>query len=233
MRFMNDSKPLFLHEEITLLALHNEKGTSTTSYPQYLIAGAVLAELLLNHRISVDGTRKQLVKLQNTERTGEPIIDECLAKIRVAKKPASLKSWVSKFASIKRLQHKVTHQLCNRGILRADERNVLFVFTRKVYPEINATPEREIVERIRTAIFTDDNALDPRTVVLIALASGAELLPKIFGRKEIRARKNRIKQIVNGEMIGKATKEVIEACQAAIMVATIMPAMIATMNTSN
>lgn len=227
------SHPLYLHEEITLLGLHNEKGTSTTSYPQYLIAGAVLAELLLNHHISVESTRKQLIQFQNTERTGEPIIDECLAKMRVAKKPLSLKNWVSKFASIKHLQHKVARQLCSRGILRADESSVLFVFTRKVYPEINATPEQEIVERIRTAIFTDDNALDPRTVVLIALANGAELLPKIFGRKEIRARKGRIQQIVNGEMIGKATKEVIEACQAAVMVAAIMPAMIATMSTSN
>ena len=227
------SNPLYLHEEITLLALHNEKGTSTTSYPSHLIAGAVLAELLLSHHISVENTRKQSIQLQNTERTGEPIIDECLAKMRVAKKPLSLKNWVSKFANIKHLQHKVARQLCNREILRADESSVLFIFTRKVYPEINATPEQEIVERIRAAIFTDDTTLDPRTVVLVALANGAELLPKIFGRNEIRARKGRIQQIVNGEMIGKATKEVIQACQAAMMVAAIMPAMIATVNTSN
>ena len=68
--------------------------------------------------------------------------------------------------------------------------------------------------------------------VLLALANGAELLPKMFGRKEIRSRKKRIKQVVDGEMIREATKEVIEACQAAVMVAVIM-AVLTSVNTSN
>ena len=224
---MAGSNSLFLHEEIMLLALHNEKGTIATSYPGYVIAGAVLAELLLDGRISVDSTRKQSVQLRNTNPTGEPIIDACLTKMRMAKRRASLKSWVSRLGNIKNLKHRVAQQLCKRGILRASEDALLFAFTRKVYPEINSAPEREIVERMRTAIFTDDNSLDPRTVVLISLASGVDLLGKTFGRKEIRGRKKRIKQIVNGEMTGNATKEVIEACQAAMMVAAIMPAIVA------
>ena len=224
---MTRSNSLFLHEEIMLLALHNEKGTIATSYPEYAIAGAVLAELILDGCISVGATRKQLVQLQNANPTGEPIIDACLAKMRIAKRRASLKSWVSRLAGIKNLKHKVAQQLCKRGILRANEDALLFIFTRKVYPEINSAPEREVVERIRAAIFADNNSLDPRTVVLISLANGVDLLGKTFGRKEIRSRKKRIKQIINGEMTGKATKEVIEACQAAMMVAAIMPAIVA------
>ncbi len=223
-----DSKPLFLHEEIMLLALHNDKGTIATNYPEYAVAGAVLAELLLDRRISVDGTRKQLVGLQNTNPTGEPIIDACLAKMRTARRRTSLKNWVSRLGDIKKLKHRVAQQLCKRGILRASEDAVLFIFTRKVYPEINAAPEREIVERIRAAIFTDDDSLDPRTVILISLANGADLLSKMFGRKQIRARKRRIKQIVDGEMTGKATKEIIEACQVAMIVAATMPAIVTT-----
>ena len=84
---------------------------------------------------------------------------------------------------------------------------------------------KQIVDRLRTAIFTDRNQLDPRTVVLISLANGGDLLNQTFGRKDVKARKKRIEQIVNGELTGKATREVIVACQTAMMVAAIMPAM--------
>ena len=52
--------------------------------------------------------------------------------------------------------------------------------------------------------------------------------------KEIKQRKKRIEQIVNGEIAGKATKEAIDAMQAAVMVACIMPAiMMTTMNANH
>lgn len=230
---MNDSNQLFLHEEITLLALHDEKGTSMASFPEHLIAGAVLAELLLTSRISVDGRRKKMVQLQDMAAIGEPIMDECLKLMRESSKPVSLRNWVSKFAKIKNLKHKAAQQLCARGILQEDESSLLIVFTQKVYKEVNATPEQKIVERMRTAIFSDDDEVDPRTVVLIALANGVDLLPKIFGSKEVRARKKRIKQIINGEIVGKATQEVIEACQAAVMAAIIIPVLAVGVGTSS
>lgn len=228
---MTYAKPLYLYEEIMLLALRNEKGTVATDYAEYAVAGAVLAELLLDQRISVDSTRKQLVDLHNTNPTGDPIIDECLERMHAVQRRASLQTWVSRLAGIKKLRHKVARQLCNQGILRADEDKVLLLFTRKIYPEINPVPEKKIVERLRAAIFTDDDALDARTVVLISLANAAGLLSETFGRKEVKARKKRIEQIVNGELTGKATKEIIAACEAAVMMAIFMPAFITT--TSN
>ncbi len=43
-------KQLFLYEEAMLLALRDEKGTVMTSFPDQVVAGAVLAELLLDGR---------------------------------------------------------------------------------------------------------------------------------------------------------------------------------------
>ena len=228
---MPDLNHLFLYEEIMLLALRNEKGTVATGYSEHAVGGAVLAELLLDGRIAIDDTRKQLVDIHSADPTGDPIIDECMERMTTSKRRASLKTWVSRLAGTKNLRHDVARQLCNRGIVRADESTVLFMFTRKVYPEINPVPERKIVERLRAAIFSDVIRLDPRTVVLISLANGVDLLGATFGRKEIRTRKQRIEQIINGEMTGKATREVIAACQTAAMVAVIMSASIA--STSN
>ena len=88
---MTHTKPLFLYEEIMLLALDNEKGTVATSYLEYAVAGAVLAELLLDSRITVGATRKRLVDLHNTRPTGDPIIDECMEIMKAGKMRGS--SW--------------------------------------------------------------------------------------------------------------------------------------------
>ena len=222
------NKPLFLYEEIMLLALRDEQGTIATGFPEQVVAGAILSELLLDGRITIDDTRKQLVNLIDGKATGDPVVDECLEKMAAAKRRASLKTWVQRLAGIKGLRHKVAQQLCDRGILRAGEDKVLFLFKRRVYPEIDPAPERKIIKRLRTALFTDHHRIDPRTVVLISLANGADLLRQTFGRKEIKTRKKRIEQITNGDMTGKATSEVIAACQTALIVAAIMPALIST-----
>jgi len=222
------SKPLFLYEEILLLALRDEQGTIATGFPEQVVAGAILAELLLEGRISVEDTRKKLVNIVDTNPIGDPIINECLEKMTTAKRRASLQTWVSRLASTKNLRHKAAQQLCDRRILRAAEDKVLFVFKRRIYPEIDPVPEKKIIDRLRDAIYNDHAQLDPRTVVLVSLASGADMLRQTFGRKEIKSRKKRIEQIENGELTGKATKEVIEACQTALIVAAVMPAIIST-----
>jgi len=209
-----------------LLALRDEQGTiaSGTMY-QYAIGAAVLAELLLNKRIAVgESRRKKLVNLVSSQPFGEALIDQCLEKISNAKRRASLQTWVSRFASVKNLKHRVARQLCERGILRADEDKILLLFTRKIYPEVNPEPERKLIERLRQAIFTDSKDVDPRTVVLVSLANSTGLLKVVFDKKELKGRKARIEEIINGEITGKAAKEAIQAMQAAVMVCCIMPA---------
>ncbi len=217
---------LFLHEEIMLLALRDEEGTiaSGTMY-KYAIGAAVLSELLLNKRIAVEESKKKkFVNLVSSQPFGEALIDQCLEKISNAKRRASLQTWVSRFASVKNLKHRVARQLCERGILRADEDKIFLLFARKIYPEINPEPERRLIERLRQAIFTDSRDIDPQTVVLVSLANSTGLLKVVFDKKELKVRKARIEEIINGEITGKAAKEAIEAMQATVMVCCIMPA---------
>jgi len=223
---MTIQSTLFLHEEVMLLALRDEEGTiaSGTMY-QYAIGAAILAELLLNQRIALDESRKKkLVNLLSSTPLGEPLIDQCLEKIGNTKRRASLQTWVSRFAGVKNLKHRVAQQLCDRGILRTTEDKILLLFTRKIYPELNPVPERNLIERLRQAIFTDSRDVDPRTVVLVSLTDSTGLLKETFDKKKLKGRKARIKEISNGEITGKAAKEAIEAMQAAVMVACIIPA---------
>ncbi len=231
---METKSELFLHEEIMLLALRDREGTvaSGTHY-QYAIGGAVLAELLLQGRINVEQKKKKtFARVVDSTPVGEPLIDDCLARIAGAKKPAQLQTWVSKFASVKNLKNRVASQLARRAILRTDEDKVLGIFTRKVYPEVDPGPERQLIAGLHEAIFSDGGEVDPRTVVLLSLAHSADLLKLVFDKKGLKGRKKRIEQVINGEMTGQATKEAIQAMQAAVMVACIMPAVFAATSAS-
>jgi Golgi phosphoprotein 3 len=220
---------LFLHEEITLLALRDKEGTFQIGATyDYAVGGAVLAELLLSGRIVVEETgRRKLANLISSEPLGDPIIDECLQKVRCAKRRAALQTWVTRFAGVKKLRLRMGEQLCSRRILRADKDNILWVFTRKVYPELDPVPERQLIDRMRKAIFTDRQDIDPRTVILISLAKSSGLLNVVFDKKELRSRKARIERTINGEVTGKATKEAIAAMRAVVFLACITGAGIA------
>jgi Golgi phosphoprotein 3 len=131
------------------------------------------------------------------------------------------------FRLTKNLKHRVAGKLAKRWILRVDEDKVLGIFTRKIYAEVDPSPERKLIERLKGAIFGATGKVDPRTVILLSLANSAELLKLIFDKKQSKSRKVRIEQVVNGELTGMATKEAIQAMQAALMVACIMPAVLA------
>ncbi len=223
---------LYLHEEVLLLALRDEQGTvECGSHYVYAMCGGILAELLLGGRITVENNKKKLVNVVHDEPFGDPVIDECLERIVTAKRRANPQAWVQRFWHVKNLHHRVAAGLCKRGILRGDEDKVLWLFRRRIYPEINPQPERKLIERLRKAIFGEGRRVDPRTVVILSLANGADLLKIHFDKRKLRGKKKRIAQVVNGDLMGKATKEAIEAAQAAVMVACVMPAiMVATIS---
>ena len=212
-----------------LLALRNDRGTVAggTMYVQ-AVGGAILAELLLRGRITTVAERRSTYAvIADPTPTGNPELDECLAKMRTAKKRRKLQSWIFDFARLKGSRHRIAAGLAEQGILRSTEEQVLVLFTRRIYPELDPTVERAIVERLEKAVFSDGGAVDPRTTVLVALAHHSGLLRANLDRRRLKTRKARIDEIIQGDAIGRATKEAIQAVQAAVLMAAIMPAVIA------
>jgi len=221
---MNQQSQLFLHEEILLLALQDKKGTvaSGTWYTQAL-AGALLAELVLAGRIRSTADRGKL-EVVDTKTLGEPLLDDCLELLAESRKAKPMRTWLSTISNWSKLKQRAAEGLCRRGILRSDTDKVLLFFDRKIYPEINPKPERELIERLHRVIFTDQRDVDPRTVVTLSLAFQTGVLNAIFGRKELKARKDRIEAVINGEATGKAAQEVLQGIQAAVLIsACIVP----------
>lgn len=215
---------LALHEEILLLALKNEKGTTAIeSHYNLAIGGAILAELLLLGRVQVHKEKKkQFAIVSSTKPTGDTLLDECLERIAESKKRQQLKTWVSRFSHTKNLKRRVAVQLCRKGILRESEDRILFIFKRTIYPELDPRPERALVERLRRAIFTATSQVEPSTAVLVALAYHTDLLKNVFAKKKLKSHKKRIESLASGDTVGAATKQAVQAVEAAaaIMVIT-------------
>jgi len=225
-----ESKHLHIYEEILLLALRDKEGTMLfgINYPQ-AIAGALLAELLLKNKIEIENSgKRKFVKLVNKKSTGDLLLDECINKISSAKRRARPQSWVQRFANLSRLKHKAAQSLCRKGILKLEEDKVLLLFNRKIYPEVNPRPEKHLMDKLNNAIFGTIKEIDPEVVILISICNSTGILKQIFDKHKLKEKKDRIKEITSGNLIGKSTKGAVEAMQAAIMVAVIMPAVIVT-----
>jgi Golgi phosphoprotein 3 len=228
------SSPLSLHEQVALLALRNDSGTVPGHVMYAQAAGAaLLAELLLRNRLrAVDNPRggkaPRLVEVADAKPTGDELLDECVRKVAEAKRRSSLPTWVQTFAGLKKLHARIAERLVKKGVLKAEEVSFLGVFKWKVYPEFDPSWERETLARLGRAIDSDAPLDDARTAVLLAIAHPAGLLVKHFDKPKLKARKARIEAIARGEAVGQATAEAVQAVQVAMIMAAILPAVVAT-----
>ncbi|WP_287816388.1 GPP34 family phosphoprotein [Idiomarina sp.] len=224
---------LKLYEAIVLLALCEEKGTMNGAYVEYATAAALAAELLMLGHIKVDNSNKEKVTLVNDNPTGDSLLDEALTKISDTKRQYQLEYWVEKLAGIKDLKHKVAQALAADGIVASEKEKVLWLFERRVYPEVNPEPEEQLRQEMRNVVLSDGDEIEPRIAIVVALANSAALLPQVFTKQELKDRKQRIKQLEKGELVSKAAKEAVQAIEAAVMIAAIMPAITAATVTSS
>ncbi|WP_301774246.1 GOLPH3/VPS74 family protein [Pseudidiomarina terrestris] len=218
---------LKLYEALMLLALCEEKGTMNAAYINYGVAAAILADLLLMKRIEVDAENKDKVRVLDDAPTGDQVFDEALQKMATAKRRGKLKDWVMRVGAIPKLKHKVAQALVADGIVELEEKKVLWLFTKRVYPEVNPAPEQHLRSEMRRLILDRPLEIDPRIAVIVSLAKGARLLPQVFSKDELKSNKERIGQVVNGELLGQTAKDVIAAVEVAVMMAAIMPAIMA------
>ena len=215
-----------LYQAVMLLALSEERGTMNGAYVEYATAAALLSELLMHERIAIETDNKNKVSVVDDASTDDALLDEALGQIKSAKRQRKLQDWVQKLGQLKDLKHKVAQSLVDAHIVAAEKEKVLWLFERRVYPELNPEPEQQIREAMRSAVMSDDE-VEPRVAILVALANSAKLLPQVFTKQELKQRKKRIEQLEKGEMVSAAAKQAVAAIEAAVMVAAIMPAITA------
>jgi golgi phosphoprotein 3 len=211
---------LKLHEELLLLALRECEGTTMGDAWPTAIGAALLAELVAAGRVALrpDG-KKLFVDPADPRPLGEPLLDECLAKVIAATRRAQAAAWISRFSGVKHLKARIAQGLCRQGVLRADERTILLLFKQEIYPEVDPRPEREIRERLRRLIFAETTRRDERTLLLLSLADAGGLLPSLFEKRQLKERCKWVAQLVVDEPLGRRVREIVQARHAAAVAA--------------
>lgn len=217
---------LTIPESVLLLALADESGEKRGSYLTYALAGAALTELVLRGRLAEAGDPPKALAIVSTSPLRDPYIDACLDVVIAKGSGKTAKSYIETMGSKISLPHELYERLVARGILSQAKSKILF-FTHTKYPAANPAPERALKERLRKAI-AGSGSVDVRDAAILALAHHADLLPHNFERELLKTKKDRIKAISKGGLLPpNATKAAIEGVQAAVMIATLVPVMVA------
>ena len=223
------SNELKIFEELLLLALRDEKGTVRTgTWPDLAVGGGILSELALDGLIDLEKRRRSdRVVLRGKEAPEHPLLARAIEEISRARRPASAKSWVLRFAKMKNLRNDAARRLVDRGILGEEEHRILLVFNQTRYPERDGTAEEEVVERVQRAVLSE-RTVDVRTASLVGVAHATNLLAPLFERRQLRDSKKRIESIMESTPGAAAANEAVKAVQAAIIAATVAASAAAT-----
>lgn len=213
---MTTSSDLALHEQLLLLALHDEKGTMQTWLFAYGAAAAILTELIDRGKVAVEEVKGHaLLTVKDKTPTGQALLDDALSKIANAPKPGSVESWVASIAGTTGLHNRISEALCERGILARAEDKVLWVFSRKTYPTADAAPEKALVARLQSEL-TGTDPLTPNASVLLALGHEANILAHVFDSATLKTHRDRINDALRLDALDSGQKEVVQAALAAI-----------------
>ena len=191
---------LHLHEQLLLLVLRDRKGTVDYRAGFYNLAmgGAILAELAFAEVVRIEESRKAFVEAAPaTGRPRDEIMAEALDRVRNSKKRRRASAWVSTFGNLKASPAPDRSRALPPGHLRTKESQILLVFRRKLYPTIDPGPERELIDRLREAVM-GDGEIEAGLGVILSLAHATGSLRIHFERKELKARKARLKAITKG-----------------------------------
>jgi len=204
-------------EEIVLLALDDQNGKFVDLPPLALdqaLAGAALLELAFQNRIDTDLTHLTLVSDQPT---GDRMLDSILKAVTAAKDKKDAKHWVGVIsADGEKIRDGALVKLVEKGVLKKEEKKVLWVIPGRRYPMIQNQEEEEVRKRIRHVVV--DGAIpSPRDVVIISLASACQLLRTVFSDADLLKCSPRIAEVAKMDLIGRAVSKSVAEVQEAVM----------------
>ena len=170
-----------LAEDLLLLAFHDEQGTvvrpaRTDVLPFAYAAGLMMDLALLGKTQEVDG----LLQVTDPTPTDDPLFDSTVKRILESDQRLSLAEWLSRLArATPDLEQQLLERLVSKGILRREEKKILWIFSKTHHPMQDADHERSIRDDIRRVLLAGESA-DARTKVLVSLIYTINLTPEIF-----------------------------------------------------
>ena len=190
-------------EEIVLLALDDRTGAQLqlpATALNYGLAGAVLADLAAAGKIDTDPERLTVL---DPSPTGDPLLDPWLALIAGETKVHPVAWWLFTLAERRQeIEQPALDRLMARGILRREDKKLLWVIGLRRYPTVDGHERTEVRTRLGQLILGEDLP-DPRDAMLISLLRGCRLTDHIFDGPEFAARDQRLATLAKMDLVGR------------------------------
>ena len=191
-------------EEILLLSLDDKKGSFLSSVPEQALrtalAGALLMELAVMNRIDTD---LKALFVVSPDPTGDPLLDDVLQRIQTgeANQPAAF--WLNEIAwKIDNLRDCVLQGLVGKGVLKIEDRKVLWVFPQRRYPLLDDREVKEVRARLRDLLFGGDIP-EYRDAVLVGLVHSCGMVETLFSDQELPQVMPRLTRLAQLDLIGR------------------------------
>ena len=205
----------FAEEMLILVA---DEGSDEVNVPdrtlRYALAGAVLMDLAIEHRIDTD---TQSLYLTDPTPLGDDLLDPILEDIACGE-PTDTRTcefWVRRIAQqADGLRAGFLERLVEQDILEAEEDGVFFALTNRVFrsrrypPSVDDEAQREVHSRILGVLFSDD--IPPtRDVIIVSLAHACGLFSRLMMADEFEEVKERIELVADLELVARSVSDAI------------------------
>lgn len=201
---------LTIPEELYLLAVNETEGdihaTNNKSFKTAL-SGAILMNLAMEHRIDTD-LEKLIV--DKKEAIGNDVLDIVSNEIQLDQSDHNIKYWIDKLTEKSdSYKNMILNSLIRKGVLKIEDKKVLWVFSSRKYPVIDDTEITEVRARVRELVFSDEIP-DIQDIVIISMLFYSGMLDLVLTDGEIDEKVDRIEQIAKMDLIGQSISKVIE-----------------------
>ncbi|MDX9789548.1 MAG: GPP34 family phosphoprotein [Candidatus Kapaibacterium sp.] len=199
---------LTLAEELLLLGLDDESGeiilSVSTALP-YGIAGALLLELHLRNKIELS---ESVVNIIDESSTGDEILDEVMNLIKIKIEKEEPKYWIRTInGSIDDLIDRLIDGLVRKGVLKREEKRILWIIPIDRYPTKDPLPEVHTRILVRSIVLENQEP-DDRMLALLSLIKASNLIDELFLKDERKQAFNIINDFISNEKIGKAVADI-------------------------
>lgn len=209
--------PLTLAEQLLLLAIDDDTGKLLPMPDRafdYALAGAILADLTRAGRIQV--TRDEVVILDSTPVESVPE-DFGLVEL-VQGESRTLRGALAHLAGdAYGLRKRCIEHLLEKGVLRRENHEFLWVFHYSRYPLADPESENAIRNRLRNRILSQKVPLSGPERAMISLIHACQLEYLLLSPEEQESSRERIERISRDDRIGKAVMGCLEEIQKAIL----------------
>lgn len=200
-----------IFEALFILAVDDEEGgvvEPVANKLESILAGAVLAELVLMKRIELT---EQRVCITDRLPAGHPVLDQVLFDIIDTSRPRKLKYWINTLI-YKKLVDEIGYHLVEQGVLTRKRKRLHLANSSNGHSGGDTLPKYTLKNRLREIVLAGQS-MDPSEKVLLAFLYHGEMLKLTFTLGERKAAHKRVKKLVASDgdesVLGKTIEEIV------------------------